>query len=160
MAGLVLLHPFLTLLFEELGFTEKNDFRTEAARQRAVHLLAQLAGQAPNPPEVALVLPKILVGFSPETPLPRRIQLSAREKREAETLLRAVLGYWTALLNTSTAALQTEFLQREGRLDFRDSDWHLTVEQRPADVLLGRLPWGISLVKLPWMTEWLHVNWA
>ncbi len=160
LAGLVLLHPFLALFFEELGFTGKNDFRTEAARQRAVHVLAHLAGHAPNPPEVALVLPKLLVGFSPETPLPRRIRLSAREKTEARNLLLAVLGHWTALRNTAPEALQTEFLRREGRLDRRDDGWHLTVEQRPADVLLGRLPWGLSLVKLPWMTEWLHVTWA
>jgi hypothetical protein len=159
-AGLVLLHPFLAPLFAELGFLEKGRFRSEAAQHRAVQVLAHLAGQPVPSPETGLLLPKILVGLAPEEAVRRRIRLTKREKAEAHDLLRAVLGHWAALKNTSPEALQIEFLQREGRLEPADDGWRLTVEPRTADVLLNRLPWGLSLVRLPWMTDWLHVNWA
>ncbi len=159
-AGVVLLHPFLAPLFDELGFLENGTFRSEAARHRAVHLLGHLVGQPLSSPETDLTLPKILVGLAPHESIRRRVRLTRAEKSEARNLLLAVLGHWTALKNTSPEALQSEFLRREGRLDHRDDAWHLTVEHRTADVLLSRLPWGISLVKLPWMPDFLHVTWV
>lgn len=159
-AGLVLLHPFVAPLLAELDFLENGRFRSERHRHRAVHLLAHLAGQEPFPAEPDLLLPKLLLGLLPETPVRRRVRLSRTEKAEARNLLGAVVEHWSALRNTSPEALQAEFLHREGRLERRADDWTLTVEQRASDVLLGRLPWGVSLVRLPWMPGWLHVTWA
>lgn len=158
-AGLVLLHPFVAPLLAELGFLENGRFRSELHRHRAVHLLAYLVGQGPFAAESQLLLPKILLGFAPETPVRRRVRLSQTEKTEARNLLEAVIEHWSVLKNTSPGALQAEFLRREGRLERRDGGWVLTVEQRASDVLLGRLPWGISLIRLPWMAGWLHVTW-
>lgn len=159
-AGLVLLHPFVAPLLAELSFLENGRFRSEAHRHRALHLLAHLVGQKPFSTETSLLLPKILLGLPPEAPVQRRVRLSRTEKNEARALLEAVVEHWSALKNTSPEALQAEFFQREGRLEHRETGWHLTVEQRASDVLLGRLPWGISLVRLPWMAEWLHVTWS
>jgi hypothetical protein len=35
----------------------------------------------------------------------------------------------------------------------------LQVEQKAVDVLLNTLPWGIGVIKLPWMKEILHTEW-
>ena len=40
-----------------------------------------------------------------------------------------------------------------------DGDWLLRVEARTVDILLDQLPWGVSLVKLPWMDRLLRVEW-
>ncbi|HLO95924.1 MAG TPA: contractile injection system tape measure protein, partial [Burkholderiaceae bacterium] len=67
--------------------------------------------------------------------------------------------------HTSVAGLREAFLQRQGRLakDKPRADappaWRLRVEKRGLDVLLDRLPWGFSTVRLPWMEGVLHVEW-
>jgi hypothetical protein len=40
-----------------------------------------------------------------------------------------------------------------------DGDWVLQVEANTADILLDQLPWGISMIKLPWMGMMLWVEW-
>jgi hypothetical protein len=51
-------------------------------------------------------------------------------------------------------------LQRAGKLSRVDDGWLLQIEQKGVDVLLSYLPWGIGLIKLPWMTELLYVEWG
>ncbi|MEM9214098.1 MAG: contractile injection system tape measure protein [Cyanobacteria bacterium P01_F01_bin.150] len=41
-----------------------------------------------------------------------------------------------------------------------EQNWTLRVEQMAIDVLLTRLPWGVSMVKLPWMDGLLTVEWT
>ena len=43
------------------------------------------------------------------------------------------------------------FLKREGTLTFDEKNWKLNVESNPIDVLLKKLPWGISLIKFHWI---------
>ena len=86
--------------------------------------------------------------------------LSAEQKAEAQDLLASVIEHWSALKNTSPSGLREAFLQRDGRLADRPDGWKLTVEQRPVDVLLSSLPWGLSIVRLPWMAAPLWVDWA
>jgi hypothetical protein len=51
-------------------------------------------------------------------------------------------------------------LLRPGKLIRKeDGDWLLQVESRTFDVLLEHLPWGISMIKLPWMKKMLWVEW-
>jgi Contractile injection system tape measure protein len=51
------------------------------------------------------------------------------------------------------------FLQRRGALREEESGWRLQPEPESYDVLLGRLPWGLATVKLPWMTRPLYTDW-
>ncbi|NET31541.1 MAG: hypothetical protein F6K19_06015, partial [Cyanothece sp. SIO1E1] len=59
-AGLVLLHPFLRIYFEDVGLLAENNFRHEYAQQVAIALLHYLATGQTGVPEYALVLPKLL----------------------------------------------------------------------------------------------------
>ena len=37
--------------------------------------------------------------------------------------------------------------------------WTLQVETRAVDVLLDQLPWGLSMIRTPWMHAMLNVDW-
>jgi hypothetical protein len=158
-AGLVLLHPFLAPLFETRGLASAGRFAGKDARQRAVQLTGWVASGATTTPEPALVMAKLLCGWPLDEPLPRESDLSAADCAEAEAMLRAVIGHWSALGRASPEALREAFLARPGRLSESDDAWRLEVERRGVDVLLERLPWAMSPVRLPWMARPLFVDW-
>jgi hypothetical protein len=81
-------------------------------------------------------------------------------KEEANNLLQSVVEHWSILKNTSVAGLQESFLQRNGKLLFKEHEWNLQVEQRPYDMLLQNLPWNISMIKLSWMPHLLRTEWV
>ncbi len=156
-AGLVLLHPFLAQLFSALGV---SDGATLVQPDRALSLLHFLATGRTDAPEYELVLPKILchvpLGMPPES----QVDLTIAERDEAVALLEAVIRHWQALRNTSPDGLRGAFLLRPGKLSVRDDgEWRLHIESRTHDILLDQLPWGLSMIKLPWMTCILHVEW-
>ena len=82
-----------------------------------------------------------------------------REREEGEALLAAVIGHWKALGKNSVDGLRVAFLQRRGALREEEAGWRLQLEPESFDVLLGRLPWGLATVKLPWMTRPLYTDW-
>lgn len=155
-AGLILLHPFLNLLFKSLGVVEENILTQP---ERALCLLHFLTTAQPQAPEYELALPKVLCNFPLEAPVDTLIELTAAEMDAANDLLEAVIQHWAALRNTSPDGLRGSFLCRPGLLSHRENGWLLQVERQSQDVLLDRLPWGISVVKLPWMGEMMWVEW-
>lgn len=158
-AGLVLLHPFLTSLFGELGLLKDREFDGAWSQDKAVMLLHFLATGETTAPEYELTLPKLLCAVPFNRPLDHEMQLTEEEKSEAEELLRAVLAHWGALGKTTPDGLRGNYLVRDGKLLKTESGWRLQVERKTLDILLDRLPWGIGLVKLPWMEELLMVEW-
>ncbi|HRF39189.1 MAG TPA: contractile injection system tape measure protein, partial [Saprospiraceae bacterium] len=66
---------------------------------------------------------------------------------------------WGALGSTSPDGLRGNFLVRDGKLTRTDLGRLLQVEAQSYDLLLDRLPWGINMVKLPWMEDMLFVEW-
>jgi hypothetical protein len=158
-AGLVLLHPFLSTYFTRLEMLEKGDFISEEARHRAVHLLQYLVYGTEKNEEQDLVLNKILCNMPVEEPVELEIILTEKEKTISTELLNAVIIQWEKLKNTSIEGLQTSFLQRQGGLVKNEENWTLRVEQRGYDVLLHTLPWGVGMVKTPWMSEIIYVEW-
>lgn len=158
--GLVLLHPFLGAYFSDIGLIENRQFIHKQAQQRAVLLLHYLSTGETEAAEFNLGLQKLLCGYLQQDTLPCFIELSDKEKYESEQLLRTVIDYWPPLKKTSVAGFQQTFLQRQGRLSVIQAGWLLRVEQKAVDVLLGKLPWGYSTIRLPWMAGMLNVEWA
>jgi len=157
-AGLVLLHPFLPRLFDALGIAADDRL---VQPERALCLLHFLATGQRVAPEYELILPKLLCNVPLEAPVDSRIELTAAEEAEALALLEAVVRNWDALGDTSPDGLRGTFLTRPGKLSRRDDgDDVLQVEARSFDILLDRLPWGIGMIKLPWMERILRVEWA
>ena len=158
-AGLVLLWPFLTMLFDRLGYLENQQFRDGTAQQRAALLLQFLASGAEEAPEYQLPLNKLLCGISQGRPLPRELLLTDAEKEMGQSLLQAVTARWEVLKNTSVTGLRETFLLRSGKLEWLPERIMLTVEPKTLDILLDQRPWSISIIKLPWMVAPLYVTW-
>ncbi len=155
-SGLVLLHPFLPRFFAALGVASEDRLVRPDRALCLLHLLA--TGQA-TAPEYELTLPKILCNIPLEAAVDADATLTAADLEEASALLEAVIRHWTALRSTSAEGLRGAFLLRPGKVSVRGGEWLLEVESRTADILLDQLPWGISLVRLPWMEKRLWVEW-
>lgn len=160
-AGVVLFHPFLPRFFENLGLYQDGGFVDEPSRQRAVCLLHHLATGESHTPEYSLVLEKLLCGMPFNLPLDHRFELDAAERSESENLIDTAIGHWSALGRCSAQWLREMFLLRDGKLERRETGWHLLVERKAQDLLLDKLPhgWGLGMVRLPWMDELLHIDW-
>lgn len=158
-AGLVILSPFLTEFFRSCGFLEGNDFKSPEITARAVNLLAYLSQGEEEIPEPDKLLPKLFCGVLWKTVLPETMPVSETERAMAKELLLAVVKHWKALGNSSPEALQEAFIRRPGKIFKGNTGINVEVERKTQDVLLDRLPWGFSTVKLPWMPDVLFVKW-
>lgn len=161
-AGLVLLNPFLPLFFSRLELLEpahEGDVRRIADPSRAVHLLSALADGRFDRPDPALALPKLLCGLSPDHVVADSIVPGAADLDLCESLLRAVIGNWHVLGNTTPDGLRETFLQRAGQLARVEDRWQLRVARAPFDVLIDRIPWSFSFIRHGWMPEPLSVGW-
>lgn len=162
-AGLVLLHPYLARCFNVLGLypTGQRGPIADALWPRAAAVLHWLAmGDATEALECDLGLIKLLLGRGEHEALSHGLPtLLPHEREEAAALLQAVLGHWSALKGTSVEGLRQSFLQRAGWIEPLDRAWQLRVQPAAFDMLLGSLPWGLSMVKLPWMDRPMHVEW-
>lgn len=158
-AGIVLLHPFLATLFGRLGWLENKQFRSTHQQERAIYLLHYLARAEKQAEEADLVMPKVLCSYPLEEPVNPDIILTEEEITEADDLLTAAIQRWEILKNSSHAALREGFLQRGGKLSWKNGSWHLQVERMSYDMLLDHLPWNLSMILLPWMKEIFRVEW-
>jgi hypothetical protein len=156
-AGLILLHPFLPALFEGTGVLAGNKI-TEP--YRALFLLHYLCTGQQEAPEYDLTFSKIICGIPAEEPVPAHVTLPSQDLEEADALLSACIRHWSILQNTSHDGLRGTFLLRQGRLTTAfDGGWLLQVERQSVDILLDHLPWGIGIIKLPWLPQLIHVEW-
>ena len=156
-AGVVLLTPYLPLLFKRAEVVDPERFRDEGCAWQAVHMIENFtnphdAGDQPTSP-----LSRVLCGLS-ETE-DRAAKVSAEHRALCTEALQAAIRHWPDLQNMSVTALRETFLQRTGRLERREGVWRLTVERRSVDVLVDRVPWSFSVIKYPWMTAAVHVQW-
>jgi len=158
-AGLVILWPFLSHLFQHLELVEEHQFKHPAARQRAVGLLQHLASGESDFPEYLLPLDKILCGMGVSEVFDFGPPLSEPEMDECENLLQAAIAQAAILREMSVAGLRSTFLLREGKLSRRDGAWLLQVAAETYDIVLERFPWSWEWVKLPWMETPLRVEW-
>ncbi|MBK9337429.1 MAG: hypothetical protein IPM98_13020 [Lewinellaceae bacterium] len=160
LAGIVLIHPLLPAFFEHAGLLHAGKFADEAARERAVHLLYHAATGLQHPFEEELPLLKLLCGMELQTPVERSLDLTDAEQTETLRLLQALSSQWDALEGATPDDLRGSFLVREGKLQHSDPGWRLTVEEKPWDILLTKLPWSVSPVLHAWMRDMLWVDWA
>lgn len=159
-AGLVILHPFLIHLFEQLKLCKNEEWTSNRNQSKAVLLTQFLISGKAVFYENELVLNKLLCGLEVDAVIDISIKLSKKEKTEANDLLKAVIAYWKVLKNTSIDGLRETFLQRNGKLLFKNEESiELWVEQKGVDVLMAQIPWGIGMVKTPWMKSFIECNW-
>lgn len=158
-AGLVILAPFFPSFFKELKILDKGVFTSEAAGCRAVHIMQYAINNTGQASENKLILNKILCNIPIEKPIEREIELTDEEKSNVGDLLDSVIKHWTVLKGTSADGLREGFLQRQGKLQSVDNGWKLIVERKTLDILLSKIPWAFSIIKLPWMDSLVFVEW-
>ena len=159
MAGLVLLHPFLSMFFNQLNWTAQNQFSNKDCQQRAIGMLHYLATGKTNAQEYELGMAKIICGYPLQEPVPAEFDFTKEELEEADHLLTVLISRWDVLKRTSIDGLREAFLQRRGKLTSEETGMLLQVEQSSIDMLLDQLPWTLSMIKLPWMQQLLRVDW-
>jgi hypothetical protein len=158
-AGMVLAHPFLPQLFAITGCLDERKQLLPGKQQEAIQLLHYLAtGEEPDR-EFNLTFEKYLCGLPLETPLTQLTEIRLADKQECDEVLRSMVSFWPALKNTSPDGLRQMFFHRSGKLDLHTSPHKLYIERKAQDVLLDKLQWNISIVKLPWMNDLLFVEW-
>jgi hypothetical protein len=158
-AGLVIVWPYLERYFEILEMVSDKKFKSKKAARRAVQLLQYLVTGLDSAPEHELLLNKVLCGVEIATPIPFEIELSDQERNISEQMLKGLLQNWPRLKNTSIEALREGFLVRDGRLIETDDVWQLKVEDKTLDILMDGMPWSFGIIKLPWMSKRLNVEW-
>ncbi len=158
-AGLVLLHPFLPGLFQELYLTRENKWIDIDSRDKAVLFLGFLATGSMNYDDNKLALCKILCGMDISVFADIEMRFDDTSIKACDELLNNTISQWSSLKNTSIAGLREAFLQRNAKLLKIENGWMLKVEKSGVDVLLNQLPWNICIINLPWMNESLTVDW-
>ncbi|HZL09951.1 MAG TPA: contractile injection system tape measure protein [Prolixibacteraceae bacterium] len=155
-AGLVIFAAFIPALFKKLAIEKDGEISDP---NLAALIIQYCVTGNKDIAEYELVLPKILCGLDIEFPINTNTRISDEQMRDAEEMLQSVIEYWSVLQNTSIEGLRESFLQRAGKLSLVNKNWVLQVEQHSIDILLNSLPWGISMMKLPWMKYLLNTEW-
>jgi hypothetical protein len=155
-AGLVIVAPFLPQLFRRCNLVEDDKLLSV---HRAVAILRYVVYGSIDYREYQAFLDKVLCGIPKEEQIIVFDKLNENEMGAVDELLDSVVTHWSVLKSTSREGLREAFLQRPGRIVFRDEIWELKVEQSSFDVLLNDLPWTIGLIRLPWMQCFLRTEW-
>ncbi|MCD7931421.1 MAG: hypothetical protein LUH15_08685 [Tannerellaceae bacterium] len=158
-AGLVLLSPFLPLLFSRLSLLENGDFSSDTARLHAVWLLQYITYTENIPPGTSLYLNYLLTGLGPEIPVCEMLLPGQEQKKLVKSLQESVLMQWKKLKGTSIDGLQQAFLQRSGKIEEKEDAFYLYVEEKAYDMLLDTVPWNYHTVKTSWMDKPIYVKW-
>ena len=161
-AGLVILFPFLPMLFMRLNMLsqDRRDFNSNESKVRAIFILQHLmASEDREYDEKDLFLNRLLINYPFNEPLPKRMELNQDELNTIDSLLEAAKTNWEKMRNTSMRGFQEAFLRRAGFIEKTEREWVLTVEERAFDILLDSIPWSYKLVRFPWMESILKVNW-
>ena len=158
-AGLVILHPFLSQFFEEVELMKNKEWLGDKAIERGVLLTQYLVTGQEKIFEDELILNKHLCGWPIKKNINTKFSISECEKKICNDLLKDVIEHWEKLKNTSVNTLRDEFIQRQGRLILEEERNELIVEHRSIDLLLDYLPWGIGMIKTPWMETELTCIW-
>lgn len=159
-AGLIIIWPFLTRLFEQLSMVKNGQFVDSSMQMRAIYALQYFVFGAVDYPEYELVLNKILVGMPIQEHLSPPENLSVEESKTIESLMNGLIQNWPKVHDSSPEGIQETFLQREGILSLGPENYKLTIPKKTVDILVESIPWNLSLIKLPWMQKPLHIEWV
>ncbi|WP_281233226.1 contractile injection system tape measure protein [Flavobacterium gelatinilyticum] len=156
-AGLIILHPFLKEMLKKCKVMNENN--TLSDKELAAHILHYAATQKESDYEYTMLFEKFLCGIPLQETIRRDIQVNEYQKLQVEEMLKSAVQHWKALKNTSTGVLRTEFLQREGKFDWSETNPKLSIERKTQDLLLEKIPWNISVVKIPWIEKLIYTQW-
>jgi len=106
-----------------------------------------------------LDLNMVMCGLNPSDVVEVAGTITQEEKSLAESLISVAISHWPAIGSSSVNGFRQNWLVREGFLMDRGDDYSLNVQNRAYDILLKRAPFSFSIIKFPWMTKPIYVNW-
>jgi len=158
-SGLVILWPFYTNFFTQLGFIENGQFKDLYCQHRAAYVLQYLSTGVPSLIEFSMPLIKVMCGIPLYHPFEPMDELTEDEMKDSDTMLEAVISQVEILNNMSIDGFRGSFLLREGVLKPQNSQWNLNVKRETFDIVLDRFSWPFNIVKLPWMEQVIFADW-
>lgn len=159
-AGLVIINSFVAMLFERLELTHNRAFINKESQIKAAQYLQYTVTGLRNNSNSSLPLNKVLCGLPITENVPDEIEINEAKEQLVNSLITAVIGYWPSIGKCSIDGFRGNWLVREGLLTELEDKWELTVDKRPYDILIHRSPFSFSVIKYPWMSKPLYVNWA
>jgi hypothetical protein len=158
-AGLVLLAGYTHAYFERLGLMNGNEFLNPKAQTEAIRYLQYLAKGPYCSDESMLKLNKVLCGWPLANTVPLDFVISPEAVALTDGLIHAVIDHWAAIGDSSVSGFRSNWLIRDGLLIEQEDRWVLTIEKRPYDILIQKLPFSFSLIRHPWMSKPLQISW-
>ncbi|RPF74142.1 MAG: hypothetical protein CBE49_002825 [Rickettsiales bacterium TMED289] len=157
-AGLLLFWPFLKTLFLKLNLltSSKKSYKDEVSMDKAV-LATDFLVNGTNSKEKDFIFNKVLCGVDINKEIDIDLLLSDFEIEICKNAIQALLSNWTKVKSVQT--LRDWFLNREGRLIEKEDSFVIDIENKPPDIFLKSIPWGISVVNYDLMEKKLIVNW-
>lgn len=158
-AGLVLLNSYFALLFERLWLIQDGNYIDEDSQSDATQYLQYLATGNSVAEETFLSLNKILCGLPISSPLKTSITITQENSELIEGLIKAAIGHWQVIGDSSVEGFRGNWLVRDGLLTEYQDHWELMVEKRAYDLLINQAPFSFSIIMFPWMEKPIHVDW-
>jgi hypothetical protein len=162
-AGLVILQDFMKTYFERLELIDNGEFISPKEQRAAVHHLQYLVTGQHHTDEQHLVLNKLICGLDITNPIETSVdqdaETRAKNTETADSLIDAMIQYWSAIGSSSIDGFRGNWLVRQGSLREHSGHWDLIVEAKPYDVLLQQIPVSFSIIKHPWMHKPINVSW-
>ncbi|MDK1286623.1 contractile injection system tape measure protein [Pseudoalteromonas umbrosa] len=162
-AGVVLLWPFLEILFNKLALLDNVDesgmsFESEASQHKAHALLCDLVGIDDGEAETFVI--NALLGLPLEHRYEEQATISEQERDEITNMVNAAISRWEALKGMPADAFKSMFLQRAGEVKLTANGVCIVIDSKPQDILLMKLPWGLGIVQLPWLNnDLINIEW-
>lgn len=158
-AGIVILNNYFVMLFERLDLLREKKFTSPENQSKAAQFLQYLVTGLSNTEEIDLPLNKVLCGLPLTSTIPDTIDITAENQVLINSLLQAVISYWSVIGDSSLDGFRGNWLVRNGILTESTDKWELTVDKRAYDILIHKSPFSFSIIKFPWMEKPLHVTW-
>ena len=159
-AGIVLVNDFISRYFERLGLiNEKKQFTSPEAQILAARYIWTLSTGKITANEPDFAMSKLLTGLPLDTPIASSPAPTPEGIEIGNGLIQAMISHWPANGASSLDGFRGAWLIRDGFLVEKNDHWELSVERRSYDVLIRKAPYSFSVIRYPWMSKAVYVNW-
>ena len=162
--GLVLLWILLPNLFHQWKLVEEGKFIDLAAKETAICRLDAWIWQDQNLLKEKITITRWLCDWPMNQNITQEYQNQAFANKNSfnddlDKLVLDITKSTSQLASCGVNEIRSWFLQRSGKLYWKDNHWQLAIEKESCDILLTDFPWPMSQITLPWLAVPLPLDW-
>ncbi|WP_431768496.1 contractile injection system tape measure protein [Photorhabdus bodei] len=157
-AGILVLWPMLSTLFNQLSLLETQKFIHRQAQFSAVNFLDYLIWETEETPTERKMLNNVLCGLMADENS-ESISIEPEKRLITTQWLDAIITQLPAWKKLSRNDVRQLFLQRPGELLADEQEIKISIQHQPFDALLADWPWPLNIAKLPWLDRPLKIDW-